>query len=334
MRLVECVPNFSEGREPEIINKISATIEAVDGVKLLHVDSGYDVNRTVMTFIGSPEQVGIAAFNAIAKAYELVDMAKQSGTHPRMGSTDVCPFIPVSNVTIEECLDLARNVARRVGDELGIPVYLYEKSATQPERQNLADIRRGQYEGLPEKLKLKEWKPDFGPTEFNPKAGATVMGVREFLIAYNINLNTRDIRLASQIAGMLRATGYKDINKQKIPGKFQCCKAIGWVVDEFDRAQISMNLTDYKVTPIHVVMEEARNLAADLGLVVTGSEIIGMIPYDALLATGKYYLQKQGQSTFIAIRDILETAIQSLGLRDCTSFIIKDKVLGLPDDFC
>ena len=398
MKLVECVPNFSEGRDTGVIEAIAAAIESIEGVRLLHVDSGYDVNRTVMTFIGSPEAVGRGAFAGIAKAYELIDMAKQQGTHPRMGSTDVCPFIPISNVTMEECVQLSHEVGKRVGDELGIPVYLYEKSATRPERENLADIRSGQYEGLAQKIVQAKWKPDYGTAEFNARAGAVVIGAREFLIAYNINLNTRQEKLASDIAHELRTRGRSarrgnidpiylhgeillydegcypcgqpddfvgktmaetiehcrevhgyDLEKLlrlngidpvspegkqvKIPGKIEYCKAIGWMVDKFDRAQISMNLTNYRVTPMHVVMEEARNLAVKRGLVVTGSEIVGMVPYDALLATGKFYLRRQHQSSDISPRLIMETAIQSLGLRDCTSFVIEERVLGLPDDF-
>ncbi len=395
-KLIECVPNFSEGQNKEIIKQITDEIEKVEGAKLLDVDPGYDMNRTVVTFIGNPEAVKQAAFKSIKKASELIDMSKHKGSHPRMGATDVCPFVPVSGVTTEECIELSKEVAKRVGDELGIPVYLYEKSATKPERENLAKIRQGEYEALEEKLKKPEWKPDFGPAKFNAKAGATVIGVREFLIAYNISLNTREVLHATDIAFELREKGrsaraltntpfyYKstDILKYengnypcgnedqfegksidetikhckevhnydlsellelngidskkpegqsvKVPGKFKHCKAIGWMVPNYDRAQISINLTNYKVTSMHHVLEETRRLAMERGLVVTGSEIVGMVPYPALLETGKFYLKQQHRSVGIPIKDILNTAVQSLGLNDVSEFIIEERVLGLP----
>jgi glutamate formiminotransferase/formiminotetrahydrofolate cyclodeaminase len=394
-RLIECVPNFSEGQKPEIIKQITDEIEKVEGVKLLDVDPGYDMNRTVVTFIGKPEAVEIAAFNAIKKAAEVIDMSKHKGTHPRMGATDVCPFVPITGVTVEECIELSKRVAKRVGEELSIPVYLYEKSATTPERVNLAKIRQGEYEALPEKLKDPKWKPDFGPAEFNAKVGATVIGVREFLIAYNINLNTREEKYATDIAFELREKGRSARKKTndkfyfkseeilkyqsgnypcgscdfvgktfqetvehckdahgydliellelngidpskpegqsvKIPGLFQHCKAIGWMVPKYDRAQISVNLTNYKITSMHDVFDKAVELAEQRGLRVTGSEIVGMVPYPALLETGKYYLRKQHRSTGIPVKDILNTAIQSLGLNDVSEFKIEERVLGLP----
>ncbi len=394
-QLIECVPNFSEGQRPGIIKQITDEIEKVEGVKLLDVDPGYDMNRTVVTFIGNAKAVKEAAFNAIKKASELIDMSKHKGSHPRMGATDVCPFVPVSGITTEECIELSKEVAKRIGDELGIPVYLYEKSATKPERENLAKIRQGEYEALEEKLKKPEWKPDFGPTQFNAKAGGTVIGVREFLIAYNINLNTREEKHATDIAFELREKGRSarkggdgpfyfksndilkyeagsypsgvdgfvgktidetikyckgkydfdlaellDLNgidskktegqSVKIPGKFKYCKAIGWSVPKYDRVQISINLTNYKVTSMHHVFDETEKLAADRGLRVTGSEIVGMVPYPALLETGKYFLRKQHRSTGIPIRDILNTAVQSLGLNDVSEFKIEERVLGLP----
>jgi glutamate formiminotransferase/formiminotetrahydrofolate cyclodeaminase len=394
-RLIECVPNFSEGQKPEIIKQITDEIEKVEGVKLLDVDPGYDMNRTVVTFIGKPEAVEIAAFNAIKKAAEVIDMSKHKGTHPRMGATDVCPFVPITGVTEEECIELSKRVAKRVGEELNIPVYLYEKSATTPERVNLAKIRQGEYEALPEKLKDPKWKPDFGPAEFNAKVGATVIGVREFLIAYNINLNTREEKYATDIAFELREKGRSARKKTndkfyfkseeilkyqsgnypcgscdfvgktfqetvehckdahgydliellelngidpsklegqsvKIPGLFKHCKAIGWMVPKYDRAQISINLTNYKITSMHDVFDKAVELAEQRGLRVTGSEIVGMVPYPALLETGKYYLRKQQRSTGIPVKDILNTAIQSLGLNDVSEFKIEERVLGLP----
>jgi len=396
-KLIECVPNFSEGKNPSIIKQITDEIEKVDGVKLLDVDPGYDMNRTVVTFIGNPEGVKEAAFNSIKKAGELIDMSKHHGSHPRMGATDVCPFVPVSGVTTEECVEISKEIAKRVGEELNIPVYLYEKSAQTPERKNLAIIRQGEYEALEVKLKKPEWKPDFGPAEFNAKAGATVIGVREFLIAYNINLNTREPLHATDIAFELREKGrsarrgnikpfyYKGATIMKYsagkypcgscefdgntmtetirhcaekhgynlnellklngidpanpegqsvkkPGLFKQCKAIGWMVPNYDRAQISINLTDYKITPMHLVYDATVKLASERGVVVTGSEVVGMVPYPALLETGKYYLKKQGRSTGIPVRDILETAVQSLGLRDVAEFNIEDRVLGLPSN--
>ena len=395
-KLIECVPNFSEGQRPEIIQQITDEIEKVEGVRLLDVDPGFDMNRTVVTFIGSPETVKQAAFNSIKKAAELIDMSKHKGSHPRMGATDVCPFVPVSRITTEECIELSKEVAKRVGEELNIPVFLYEKSATKPERENLAKVRQGEYEALEEKLKKPEWKPDFGPAKFNAKAGATVIGVREFLIAYNISLNTREILHATDIAFELREKGrsaravsytpfyYKsteilkyengnypcgnedqfvgksieetikhckevhnydlvellelngiDTKKSegqsvKVPGRFKHCKAIGWMVPNYDRAQISINLTNYKVTSMHHVIEETRKLAMERGLVVTGSEIVGMVPYPALLETGKFYLKQQHRSIGVPIKDILSTAVQSLGLNDVSKFIIEERVLGLP----
>lgn len=395
-KLIECVPNFSEGQNKEIIKQITDEIEKVEGARLLDVDPGYEMNRTVVTFVGTPEAVKEAAFHAIKKASELIDMSKHKGSHPRMGATDVCPFVPVSGITTEECIQLSKDVGKRVGDELKIPVYLYEKSATKPERENLAKVRQGEYEALEEKLKKPEWKPDYGPAKFNAKAGATVIGVREFLIAYNISLNTREALHATDIAFELREKGrsaralndtpfyYKsteilkyengiypcgnedqfigksidetiehcktvhDYNLKellelngidpkkpegqsvKVPGKFQYCKAIGWMVPEYDRAQISINLTNYKVTSMHHVLDETRRLATERGLVVTGSEIVGMVPYPALLETGKYYLRKQHRSTGIPIKDILNTAVQSLGLNDVSEFKIEERVLGLP----
>ena len=394
-KLIECVPNFSEGKNKDIIKQITDEIESVEGTKLLDVDPGEEMNRTVVTFVGSREQVKEAAFRAIKKASEVIDMAKHKGTHPRMGATDVCPFVPVTGVSFEECIELSKEVAKRVGDELKIPIYLYEKSAQTPERTNLAKIRKGEYEALEEKLKDPKWKPDFGPADFNSKAGATVIGVREFLIAYNISLNTRESKHATDIAFELREKGrsareevdssfyykstkilkYKEgeypcghhdftgkaiqetiehckkehnydlaellkmhgINPEKpegesvkVPGKFKECKAIGWMVPEYDRAQISINLTNYKVTSMHYVLEEARKLAMERGLVVTGSEIVGLVPYPALLESGKYYLRNQHRSAGIPIKDILQTAVQSLGLNDVSEFNIEERVLGLP----
>jgi len=394
-QLVECVPNFSEGQDMQTIDQITSEIKKVDGVKLLDVDPGYEMNRTVVTFIGSPAGVKEAAFLAMKKASELIDMSIHTGTHPRMGATDVCPFVPVSGISTEECIEISEEVAERVSRELNIPVYLYEKSARTNERTNLARVRRGEYEALPEKLKKPEWKPDYGEAKFNARAGATVIGVREFLIAYNINLNTTEAKFATDIAFELREKGrsarigntnpfyfkgreilkYRDKNypcgscdftadtvkklvkhcndehgydlvnllksngiklekpegqSVKKPGKFSHCKAIGWMVPEYNRAQISINLTNYKITAMQDVLEETRLLAAERGLLVTGSEVVGMVPYPALLETGKYYLRLQERSTGIPVGDILEIAVQSLGLRDVADFKIEERVLGLP----
>jgi len=394
-QLIECVPNFSEGQNSDVIDQIVMEIKNTEGVKLLDVDPGFEMNRTVVTFIGKPDAVKNAAFYAIKKAAELIDMAVHKGSHPRMGATDVCPFVPVSGITTEECIKISEQVAERVGNELDIPIYLYEKSAKSAERENLANIRMGEYEALKEKLKKPEWKPDYGPSTFNPGAGATVIGVREFLIAYNINLNTTESKYATDIAFELREKGRSarrgniipfyfkgqeilkynpgsypcgncdflsdtfeelvnhchhehnfdlqellktnGINSDKVegksvkkPGLFTHCKAIGWIVPEYNQAQISINLTNYKITSMHSVIEETRKLVAERGIVVTGSEIVGMVPYPALLETGKYFLRKQQRSTGIPVRDILEVAVQSLGLNDVSEFNIGERVLGLP----
>lgn len=392
--IVECVPNFSEGRDKSKIKTITDAIESVDGVTLLDVEMGADTNRSVVTFIGSPQAVEEAAFQAIAKAAQVIDMATHRGEHPRMGATDVCPFVPVEGVTMKDCVEIARRVGARVGRDLAIPVYLYEEAATKPERRNLADVRRGEYEGLARKLADPTWKPDFGPTTVNSKSGATVIGAREFLIAYNITLNTNDKNKAADLAFALREKGRvaragntapyynrgaklfygpesfpcgkcdfvaktfdetrahchathgydlatllkaNDLDPSNlhgkqvfIPGKFAACKAIGWYVDEYKRAQISINLTNYRLTPPHLVLEETRKLAAERGLVVTGSEIVGLVPWQALLQAGKFYLEKQGSTVGVPRRDILDTAVFSMGLNDVARFEIEKKALGLP----
>jgi glutamate formiminotransferase/formiminotetrahydrofolate cyclodeaminase len=345
MKLVECVPNFSEGRDLEKIGEITRAIEAVPGVKLLDVDPGASTNRTVVTFIGPPEAVKEAAFRAIAKAAEVIDMQGHRGAHSRMGATDVCPFVPVTGVTMEDCARLAEELGRRVADELGIPVYLYEAAARRPERRNLATVRAGEYEGLPEKLKDPRWVPDFGAAAFNPKSGATIIGAREFLIAYNFNLNTRDRKLAHEIALSLRESGRAKRDKNgkvvkgargntvKVPGKFKEVKAVGWYVEDYGVAQISVNFTNYKVTPIHVVFDEAVRLAGKLGLRVTGSELVGLIPKEALLMAGRHYLEKQGKSPGVPEEELVGMAVRSLGLSDVAPFepnkkIIENQVCG------
>lgn len=339
MKLVECVPNFSEGRDSERIQTIVREIESTPGVKLLDVDPGEATNRTVVTFLGTPESVKEAAFRAIRKASEVIDMRTHQGAHSRIGATDVCPFVPVSGVDMTDCIRLAEELGERVASELGIPVYLYEEAARRPERRNLAVVRAGEYEGLPEKLKTPEGVPDFGDPVFNPRSGATVIGAREFLIAYNINLNTRDRRLASEIALNIREGGRAKRDKEgriirdafgkavKIPGKFKAVKAVGWYIDDYGIAQVSINFTNYKVTPPHIVFDEVVRQAEKLGLRVTGSELVGLIPKDALLAAGRHYLEKQGKSPGIPENELIRTAVLSLGLSDVSPFDPEKKII-------
>jgi len=338
-KIVECVPNFSEGRDQTKIEQIAAVIRSVDGVQLLDIDPGKDTNRTVMTLVGDPQGGVEAAFQAIAKAAELIDMSAHRGAHPRLGATDVCPFIPVSGITMDECSELARQLGKRVGEELGIPVYLYEKAAARPERSNLADIRSGEYEGLAQKLRRPEWQPDFGPARFNKKSGATVIGSREFLIAYNINLNTRDVRIAHEIAGLIRESGRPQKDDQgrilcdvdgealRIPGIFKACKAVGWYLEQFGRAQISINLTDYHQTPPHLVFDACCRLAEERGVRVTGSELVGLIPLQAMLQAGRHYLHKQKKSAGVAEAELVHVAVLSLGLADLGPFDPAQKII-------
>ena len=347
MKLVECVPNFSEGRNKDVINAIADSIKSVDGVSLLGVDPGKNTNRTVMTFVGSPKVVEEAAFKAIKTASILIDMSQHYGAHPRMGATDVCPLVPISGVSFEECIEISHRLAKRVGDELLIPIYLYEKSASDLSRSNLADVRFGEYEALPKKLKSKSWVPDYGPTEFNSKSGATAIGVRNFLIAYNINLNTSDQRLATDIAFELREKGRskrdpnprsknlldgeiirnKDGTPIKIKGIFKDVKAVGWYLNEYKRAQISINLNNYKTSSIHEVFDAACRLAEERGLRVTGSELVGLVPLDAILLAGHHYLKKQNAAQGIPENEVIECAIQSLGLNDLGSFDPQKKII-------
>lgn len=339
MKLMECVPNFSEGRDKAVLDAIATSIKGVNGVVLLDVDPGADTNRTVFTMAGEPDAVVEAAFVAIKKASELIDMSKHHGAHPRMGATDVCPFIPISGMTMDECVEYARKLGKRVGEELGIPVYLYEYAATKEEWRNLATVRSGEYEALATKAKDPAWKPDFGPHVFNAKSGATAISAREFLIAYNINLNTRDKKKAHDIALSIRESGkpardaagklLKDEKGNKIntPGLFTNCKAVGWFIDAYDRAQISINLTNYKVTPPHIVLDKVRELANEMGIQVTGSELVGLLPKAALVEAGKYYLAKMNESTGIPEKMIMETAIQSMGLSELGAFDLDKKVI-------
>ena len=340
-KIVECVPNFSEGRDMTVIKQITDAIEAVEGVMLLDVDPGADTNRTVVTFVGSPEAVKEAAFQAVKRAAEVIDMSKHHGAHPRMGATDVCPFVPVSGVTMEDCVAIAREVGRRVGEELHIPVYLYEEAATKEEWRNLAEVRKGEYEGLKERFESGDpyWTPDFGPAEFNEKAGATAVGAREFLIAYNINLNTKDRKLAHNVALNLREKGrakrdedgkiVRDENGKKVmvPGRLKYTKAIGWYIEEYGFAQISINLTNYKKTPWHTVFEVAREEAEKAGLIVTGSELVGLIPKQAVLDAGRYFLRKQGKSSGVSERELIEEAVLSMGLSQIAPFDPNEKII-------
>ncbi|MDX1939941.1 MAG: glutamate formimidoyltransferase [Saprospiraceae bacterium] len=354
--LIECVPNFSEGRDPAVIKQITDAIESVEGVQLLDVDPGKATNRTVVTFVGAPEAVVEAAFRGIQKAAELIDMSQHKGEHPRMGATDVCPLIPISGISMEETVQWAHRLAERVGKDLHIPLYLYENAATKPERQNLADIRKGEYEALPDKLKKPEWKPDYGPAQFNAKAGATVIGARDFLIAYNVNLNTTSSRRANAVAfdvreqGRLgdkrtgdkgtgdgetgdgemggRETGDKGTGERvRIPGALKFVKGIGWYIEEYGIAQVSMNLTNIRETPIHIAFEECCKSAERRGMRVTGSELVGMIPLQAMLDAGKYFLRKQQRSLGASEEEIIKIAVKSMGLGELTPFDPHQKII-------
>ncbi|OGA32631.1 MAG: glutamate formimidoyltransferase [Betaproteobacteria bacterium RIFCSPLOWO2_12_FULL_64_23] len=394
-RVVECVPNFSEGRDLVKMRRITDAIESVSGVKLLHVDPGADTNRTVVTFVGDPDSVVEAAFRGIAAAAKVIDMRRHTGAHPRVGACDVCPFVPVEGVDMDDCVELARRLGERVGRELEVPVYLYEHAASRPARTNLALVRKGEYEGLEQKLADPEWKPDFGPARFNPAFGALITGAREFLIAYNINLNSTDKAHATDIALELRekgrvarrgqknayyssgqelrytedvfpcgncafdgkrfedteqhcqeAHGYslrdllalndidaaKGVLGRKVyrAGLFKACKAIGWYVDAYKRVQLSINLTNWRATSPRDVLEAARNMATARGLVVTGSEIVGLVPFQALYQAGRAYLEAQGKSPYVPVNDVLQAAMFSLGLNDVAPFALETKVLGLP----
>ncbi|MFQ6104298.1 MAG: glutamate formimidoyltransferase [Candidatus Glassbacteria bacterium] len=341
-KLIECVPNFSEGKDLSIIKQITDQIENVEGVRLLGVDPGKATNRTVVTFVGTPDEVIEAAFRAVKKASELIDMRKHTGEHPRMGATDVCPLVPVANITMDETVEYARRLAKRIGEELGITVYCYENAAFSDRRRNLADIREGEYEGLKEKLARPEWKPDFGPAEFNPKTGATVVGARDFLVAYNVNLNTTSTRRANAIAFDVREKGRKKRegdpltgpvakdesgNDVWIPGSLPCVKAIGWYIEEYGIAQVSMNLTNISVTPIHIAFDEVCEKAQARGIRVTGSELVGLIPLKAMLDAGKYFLKKQKRSTGISDSEIIKIAVKSMGLDELYPFKPEEKII-------
>ncbi len=341
-KLIECVPNFSEGRDRNVIEAITHRIETVDGVRLLDVDPGAATNRTVVTFVGSPDDVVEAAFRSIATATELIDMRHHTGEHPRFGATDVCPLVPVSGITMEEAVEHAQELARRLGEELGLTIYCYEHAASTPERRNLADVRKGEYEGLAARLADPAWQPDFGPATFNPKSGATAVGARGFLVAYNINLNTTSTRRANAVAfdvrerGRLKRAGNpltgeivvdEHGDQVWIPGSLEKVKAIGWFIDEYGVAQISMNLTDIGVTPVHVAFDEVCRRAEARGMRVTGSELVGLIPLDAVLEAGRHFLRKQHRSTGVSDRELIKIAVKSLGLDELTAFDPHEKII-------
>lgn len=344
-KLIECVPNFSEGRDMAVMKQITDEIEKVDGVKLLDVDPGFSTNRTVVTFVGTPDEVIEAAFQAVKKAQEVIDMRRHKGDHPRFGATDVCPLIPIAGVTMEECAVYARMLGKRIGEELGIPVYAYENAATDEKRRNLANCREGEYEGLKDKIASAEWKPDFGPTEFNEivaRSGAVAVGARDFLIAVNFNLNTTSTRRANAIAFDVREKGrtlregnpitgkvVKDETGEPVmlPGTLKGTKAIGWYIAEYGIAQVSMNITNLAETPLHIAFDEVSEKAHKRGLRVTGLEIVGLVPKKAIIDAGRYYLAKQGRSLGITDAETIKIAIKSMGLDDLKPFDPQEKII-------
>jgi glutamate formiminotransferase/formiminotetrahydrofolate cyclodeaminase len=337
-QLIECVPNFSEGNDMSIIKQITDQIESVEGIRLLNVDPGKATNRTVVTFVGEPDAVVEAAFRAIRKAGELIDMSKHKGEHPRMGATDVCPLIPIANISMEETAAYAVKLAKKVGEELQLPIYLYEDAQPNKQRSNLSVIRAGEYEGFAEKINKPEWKPDFGPAAFDVKRGATVIGARDFLVAYNINLNTTSTRRANAVAFDIREAGRTKKENGKavldeagkpivIPGSLKCVKAIGWFIEEYGIAQISINLTNIRITPVHIAFDEACKKAQERGLRVTGSELVGLIPLQAMLDAGKYFLEKQQRSVGVSEAELIKIAIKSLGLEELTPFDPNERII-------
>lgn len=341
-KIIECVPNFSEGRDMAIIKQITDEIEKIEGVKLLDVDPGAATNRTVVTFVGSPDEVIEAAFQAVKKAASVIDMQRHKGEHPRMGATDVCPLIPVANISMEETVEYARKLAKRIGEELSIPVYCYESAAYKPERKNLANCRSGEYEGLPQKLSDPNWKPDFGPAALNARSGATAVGARDFLVAFNVNLNTTSTRRANAIAYDVRERGrpmregnpvtgkiVKDAQGNQVytPGTLKSVKAIGWFIEEYGIAQISMNLTNIAITPVHIAFDEVCRKADARGVRVTGSELVGLIPLKAMTDAGKYFLAKQQRSLGVDDTELIKIAIKSMGLDELKPFHPKDRII-------
>lgn len=330
-KIIECVPNFSEGRDASIIKQITDAIEGVEGVKLLNVDPGKGTNRTVITFVGDENSVVEGAFQAMKKAAELIDMSKHTGAHPRMGATDVCPFIPIANATMEDCVACAKKLGERVGEELCIPVYLYEYAASAPHRKNLASIRAGEYEGIAQKITQADWKPDYGPSAFNPRSGNSAIGARDFLIAYNVNLNTTSTRRANSVAFDVREQGRKVMNDKGEevvqPGACKSVKGIGWFIPEYGVAQVSMNLTNILVTPVHIAFDECVKSAHARGMRVTGSELIGLIPLQSMLDAGCYFLEKQNRSTGVSEEELIKIAVKSMGLDELTPFKPEDRII-------
>jgi glutamate formiminotransferase/formiminotetrahydrofolate cyclodeaminase len=341
-QLIECVPNFSEGIDLSIITQITNEIEKIDGVRLLNVDPGKATNRTVVTFVGTPQAVIDAAFVAIKKAGELIDMSKHKGEHPRMGATDVCPLIPIANISMEETAKWAVKLAKRVGEELSIPAYLYEAAQPNTNRNNLSVIRAGEYEGFFKKIKLPEWKPDFGPAEYDAKRGATVIGARDFLVAYNVNLNTTSTRRANSIAFDVREAGRvkregnsingkivtdENGNPVNIPGSLKSVKAIGWFIEEYGVAQISMNLTNITITPLHIAFDEVCKKATERGIRVTGSELVGLVPLKSLIDAGKYFLVKQQRSVGVSDKELIKIAIKTMGLDELSPFNPEERII-------
>jgi len=341
-RLIECVPNFSEGRDMNIIKQITNEIEKVEGIKLLDVDPGKATNRTVVTFVGEPEAVIEAAFAAVKKAAELIDMSQHKGEHPRFGATDVLPLIPISGISMEETVVFAHKLGERIGNELGIPIYCYESAAKHEIRKNLATVRAGEYEGLKEKLAKPEWKPDFGPAIFNPRTGAIALGARDFLVAYNVNLNTTSVRRANAIAYDVREKGrvkregdsltgkiVKDSSGNPVytPGTLKSVKAIGWFIKEYGIAQISINLTNISVTPVHIAFDEICKMAEKRGVRVTGSELVGLVPLKAMLDAGKYFLKKQKRSVGVSDAELIKIAVKSIGLDELAKFNPREKII-------
>lgn len=341
-QLLECVPNFSEGNDMEVIRQITDEIESVEGVRLLDVDPGKATNRTVVTFVGTPAEVVEAAFRAVKKASELIDMRRHRGAHPRFGATDVCPLVPVANISMDETVEYARGLGRRIGEELDIPVYCYENAALDDKRRNLAYCRSGEYEGLAEKLQQEEWKPDFGRAVFNARSGAIAVGARDFLVACNVNLNTTSVRRANAVAFDVREKGRVkrkgnpltgEIVKDKkgdpvmIPGSLKAVKGIGWYIEEFGIAQVSLNLTNISITPVHVAYDEVFSKAETRGIRVTGSEIVGLIPLKAMLDAGKYFLRKQKRSVGVPDSELIRIAVKSMGLNDLYPFKPEDKII-------
>jgi glutamate formiminotransferase/formiminotetrahydrofolate cyclodeaminase len=330
-KIIECVPNFSEGRDMNIIKQITDAIETVEGVRLLNVDPGKGTNRTVVTFVGDEDEVVEAAYRAISKAAELIDMPKHKGEHPRFGATDVCPFIPVADATMEDCIRCAQKLGERVGRELHIPVYLYEYAASAEHRRNLSNVRAGEYEGIEQKIKLPEWKPDYGPTKLNEKSGNIAIGARHFLVAYNVNLNTTSVRRANSVAFDVREAGRKVKNEkgEEIlqPGVLKAVKGIGWYIPEYGVAQVSMNLTNIEITPVHIAFDACVNSAANRGMRVTGSELVGLIPLKAMTDAGKYFLSKQKRSVGVSENELIKIAIKSMGLNDLTTFEPEKRIM-------